>query len=418
MFFSALGNLVEYYDFYIYSFTAIYFAGRFFPNGDQTAQLLSAAAVFAGGFLMRPLGGWFFGRFADRHGRKSSLILSVIMMSVGSGMVAILPTYDSIGWVASLLLLVARLIQGLSLGGEYGATATYISEVATPGKRGFYGSFQYVTLIGGQLTALLVLIPLQLLLTDEQLREWGWRAPFAIGGVLAVIALFLRTSMRETFVADEAAVRADPAVREAGTMKALGRHWPAVVLIFTLTAGGSLSFYTFTTYMQKYLVNTAGLPAKAVSGLMTGALFLFMVLQPAFGALSDRIGRRNQLLIFGALTTACTVPLLTALGAAATIQTAFLLLMASLLMMSFYTSISGVFKAELFPAHVRALGVGVTFGVANALFGGSAEYIALLCKSIGHEVWFYWYVTVVCGVSLISAVVLRRFAPLQKFAVE
>jgi MFS family permease len=243
------GNLVEWFDFYVYAFCAIYFAASFFPAADPTAQLLNTAGVFAAGFLMRPIGGWLFGRFADRHGRKNSLLLSVTMMCCGSLMIASLPTYHSIGAWAPALLLVARLLQGLSVGGEYGTTATYMSEVALKGQRGFFSSFQYVTLIGGQLLAVLVVVVLQQFLDEQELKAWGWRIPFVIGAITAVVALFLRRTLHET---TSAATRAS---KEAGTLSELFRHHKAAFFtVLGYTAGGSLIFYTFTTYMQKYLV--------------------------------------------------------------------------------------------------------------------------------------------------------------------
>src|SRR5439155_21663238 len=184
------GNLVEWFDFYVYSFCAIYFAPAFFPSGNPTTQLLNTAGVFAAGFLMRPIGGWLFGRIADKHGRRTSMMISVLMMCGGSLMIAFLPTYAAIGAAAPALLLVARLFQGLSVGGEYGTSATYMSEVALQGRRGFYASFQYVTLIGGQLLAVLVLVVLQQLLSTEQLKDWGWRVPFMLGALAAVVALY------------------------------------------------------------------------------------------------------------------------------------------------------------------------------------------------------------------------------------
>src|SRR3954467_1987788 len=199
---SSSGNLVEWYDFYAYAFTALYFAPSFFPKGDQTTQLLQTAAVFAIGFLMRPIGGYVFGFIADKYGRKNSMMISVLMMCAGSLAIAVLPAYESIGIAAPALLLLARMLQGLSVGGEYGTSATYMSEVALPGKRGFYASFQYVTLIGGQLLASLVVLIVQLALSDTELRAWGWRIPFFIGAVFAVVALFLRASLTETSSAE------------------------------------------------------------------------------------------------------------------------------------------------------------------------------------------------------------------------
>ncbi|AYN93639.1 MFS transporter [Pseudomonas sp. LTJR-52] len=399
------GNLVEWFDFYVYSFCSIYFAHAFFPSDDPTVQLLNTAGVFAAGFLMRPIGGWIFGGVADRYGRRTSMMISVLMMCAGSLVIACLPTYDSIGFWAPLLLLMARLFQGLSVGGEYGTTATYMSEVALKGKRGFYASFQYVTLIGGQLLAVLVVVILQQVLSEDELRAWGWRIPFAVGAVAAVISLLLRRSLEETTTAESRAAK------EAGSLSALFKHHKAAFFtVLGYTAGGSLIFYTFTTYMQKYLVNTVGMHAKTASGIMTGALFLYMLMQPLFGALSDRIGRRASMLWFGALGALCTYPILLTLKTTTSPVIAFGLIILALAIVSFYTSISGLVKAEMFPPQVRALGVGLSYAVANALFGGSAEFVALNFKAMGHENLFYIYVSCMLVVAFLVSLRLPRRA--------
>ena len=392
------GNLVEWYDFYVYSFTSLYFAAAFFPAGDRTSQLLNTAGIFAAGFLVRPLGGWLFGRIADKSGRRTAMMIAVLTMCAGSLMIAVLPTYATVGAAAPVLLLVARLIQGLSVGGEYGTSATYMSEVAIAGRRGFYASFQYVTLIGGQLLAVLVLIVLQQSLSPAQLHAWGWRIPFAVGAVAALVALLLRSTLVETTSARtrEAA--------SAGTLRGLWRYRRSLFIVLGFTAGGSLVFYTYTTYMQKYLVNTAGMDARTSSRVMTAALFAFMLLQPAFGALSDRIGRRASMRCFGLFAVVTTVPLMRALAHVTSPYAAFGLVLAALTGASFYTSISGLVKAELFPIEVRALGVGLSYAVANALVGGTAEYVALWFKSAGREERFYWYVTAMSLVALAVAI--------------
>ncbi|EBC6982452.1 MFS transporter [Salmonella enterica] len=399
------GNLVEWFDFYVYSFCSLYFAHIFFPSGNTTTQLLQTAGVFAAGFLMRPIGGWLFGRIADRRGRKASMLISVCMMCMmcmGSLVIACLPGYDTIGTWAPALLLIARLFQGLSVGGEYGTSATYMSEVALEGRKGFFASFQYVTLIGGQLLALLVVVILQQVLEDAELRAWGWRIPFALGAVLAVVALWLRRQL------DETSKHETRALKEAGSLKGLWRNRKAFLMVLGFTAAGSLCFYTFTTYMQKYLVNTAGMHANVASGIMTAALCVFMLVQPLFGALSDKIGRRTSMLCFGALATLFTVPILSALQNVTSPYAAFALVMCALLIVSFYTSISGILKAEMFPAQVRALGVGLSYAVANALFGGSAEYVALSLKSVGMESSFFWYVTAMAALAFLVSLMLHR----------
>ncbi|HEY4083558.1 MAG TPA: MFS family transporter [Burkholderiaceae bacterium] len=397
------GNLVEWFDFYVYAFSSIYFAGAFFPKADQTVQLLQTAGVFAAGFLMRPVGGWLFGRIADRQGRKTAMLISVIMMCGGSLMIACLPTYASIGVYAPFLLLLARLIQGLSVGGEYGTTATYMSEVALKGRRGFFSSFQYVTLIGGQLLAVLVVVILETFLDTAELKAWGWRIPFIVGAATAVVAMQLRRQLHET------AKTENLKSENAGSMASLFKnHLPAFLVVLGFTAGGSLIFYTFTTYMQKYLVNTVHLPIKTTSYVMTCALFVYMCMQPVFGALSDRIGRRNNMLLFSGLGALFTAPILFALQGVTDPVMAFVLVVVALAIVSFYTSVGAIVKAELFPPEIRALGVGLSYAVGNAIFGGSAEYAALWLKSEGHESVFFWYVTVMMVISFLVSLTLPK----------
>jgi MHS family alpha-ketoglutarate permease-like MFS transporter len=395
----SVGNLVEWYDWYAYAAFAIYFSNSFFPDSDLTAQLLNTAGIFAVGFLMRPVGGWLFGSIADKVGRKKAMTLSVLLMSFGSLLIALTPTYDTIGVLAPILLLVARLVQGLSVGGEYGVSATYLSEMATEERRGFYSSFQYVTLIGGQLIALGIQLILQkLLLTESQLEDWGWRIPFAIGAVLSVIALYLRSSLHET----EAFKNKEDMVKDKkGTVKELFKHPQALLTVVGLTLGGTLAFYTYTTYMQKFLVNTVHLSKEQSTLISFISLFIFACLQPVFGGLSDRIGRRPLLLGFGILGTLCTVPLLTALSNSTSMWMSFLWIMIALIIVSGYTSINAVVKAELFPSEVRALGVGLPYALTVAIFGGTAEYIALWFKQLGVEHYFYWYITLCISFSLL-----------------
>ena len=390
------GNLVEWFDFYIYAFTSLYFSSAFFPGDNPTAQLMKASGVYALGFFARPLGSWIFGRLADRTGRRRSMVIAVMMMSFGSLMVACLPTYARIGVAAPVLLTVARIIQGISVGGEYGTSAAYMSEVARPGRRGFYASFQYVTLIGGQLLATVVLAVLQMGLSETELKAWGWRVPFAIGALAALVALYVRRTLVETTTA-EAREHAD-----AGTMRGLFAHPRAVLIVLGYTAAGSLLFYTYTTYMQKYLVNTAHLPAAVATNVMTASLACFMLMQPAFGALSDRIGRRASMIGFGVFGVLATVPLLGAIGSVKTPVAAFALVSLALAGVSFYSSISGIVKAEMFPVQIRGLAVGLPYAISNSLFGGTAEYVALWFKNRGAEPSFYWYVTAVAALGLIA----------------
>ncbi len=399
----SLGNLVEWYDWYVYTAFSLYFSGAFFPKENQTVQLLNTAGIFAIGFLMRPIGGWLMGTYADKKGRKAALTLSVLLMSVGSLIIAVVPGYKEIGVLAPILLVVARIVQGLSVGGEYGTSATYLSEMATKKHRGFYSSFQYVTLIMGQLLALAVLVLLQrCFLSPEQLHQWGWRIPFGIGAVLAITVMYLRRSLHESVVLDD-----NNKTSNRGTLKALAEHPKAVLTVIGLTVGGTVAFYTFTTYMQKFLVNTSGFSKDNATLISSLTLVVFMLLQPVFGLLSDKIGRKPLLIAFGILGTLTTIPIMTALSGTKDFWVAFALIMCALIIVSGYTSINAVVKAELFPANVRALGVGFPYAIAVSLFGGTAEYIALDFKENHHQEWFYWYVSICIALSLILYITMN-----------
>lgn len=408
------GNLIEWYDWYVYSAFTLYFAPVFFPKSDPTARLLDAAAVFAVGFLMRPLGAWATGVYADRRGRKAALTLSVTLMCAGSLLIAVTPGYAAIGAGAPATLLFARLLQGLSVGGEYGASAVYLSEMAGRDRRGFFSSFQYVTLIAGQLLALCVLLVLQAVLPPEALERWGWRVPFAIGGLLAILVFLLRRRIEET--RSFAAVQAEGAQAQGGEAERaprsggwilFRRHPREVLTVIALTAGGTLAFYAYGTYMQKFLVNSAGFSRETATAIMAVALFVYMLLQPVAGALSDRIGRKPLMVGFGVGGVLATVPIFTTLEQARSVPLAFALVLGALVIVTGYTAINAVVKAELFPAHIRALGVALPYAIANALFGGTAEYVALWFKSVGAEQGFYWYVTAMIGLSLIVYLRMR-----------
>ena len=396
------GNLVEWYDFYAYSALSIYFAPAFFPAGDRTAQLLSAAAIFAVGFVMRPIGAWIMGVYGDRHGRKAGLALSVALMFAGSLLIAVAPTHAQAGALAPAILVFARLLQGLSVGGEYGASATYLSEMATRRRRGFWSSFQYVTLIGGQLTALAVVLLLQAVLSEAELEAWGWRIPFAIGAVLALLVYVLRRNLAET-----ASFAAMPADRPKSGIGRLWRDHPrSFLLVAGITAGGSLAFYAYTTYMQKFLVNTTGFDRQTATAVMTAALIVYMLAQPVFGHLADRLGRKPMLLVFGIGGMLASVPAFTLIARAASPFDAFAIIVALLLILSAYTSISALVKAELFPAHIRTLGVALPYAIGNSLFGGTAEAVALWFKQAGVEAGFYWYVSAMIGIATIGILML------------
>jgi MHS family alpha-ketoglutarate permease-like MFS transporter len=397
------GNLVEWYDWYAYAVLASYLAPHFFPDG--ASKDLNAWAVFAVGFFMRPIGGWLMGVYGDRRGRKAGLTLSVTLMCIGSLMIALTPGYAAIGPLATVSLVVARLIQGLSLGGEYGASATYLSEMAGKRHRGFFSSFQYVTLISGQLTALVVLLVLQAAMPEAALKQWGWRIPFAIGGVLAVVVFWLRRRLAET----ESFAKRD-AARKSSFGALFLEHPREAAVVMLLTAGGTLAFYAYTIYPIAFLKKTAGFSDAAATQVNAAALFVFMAIQPLAGALSDRIGRKPLMVSFGVLGVLLTWPIFTALEDVRTAWQAFALMTGALVIVTGYTSINAVVKAELFPSHIRTLGVALPYALANAIFGGTAPYVALWFKEAGWERGFYWYVTAMIGISLITYLRMRDTA--------
>ncbi len=442
------GNLVEWYDWFAYAAFTLYFAPAFFPKGDQTVQLLQAAAVFFLGFVARPIGAWLMGIYADQFGRRAALSASVALMCGGALIIALTPGYKAIGLWAPAILLVARVLQGLSVGGEYGASATYMSEMAGKARRGFWSSFHYVTLIAGQLIALGVLIVLQRTVGETALKAWAWRIPFVIGAVLAVIVFWIRQGLDEsiafkrpeqretlsrtqimiagvllllTVIAGVLGVTTGPLAKAGQYLGAvflvlffaaliaplIRRHPRESLLIMGLTAGGSLTFYVYTTYMQKFLVNTAGFKKGDASEISALSLIGFMLFQPLAGWLSDVVGRKPMLILAFAGGALSIWPIMTGISQTHSVTTALALILAGAAIQSCYTSISAVVKAELFPAEIRALGVALPYALANVLFGGTAEMVALAFKHEKLESAFYLYVAGVMTLGLICSIVLK-----------
>lgn len=395
------GNLIEWFDFYVYAFFSVYFAEQFFLNTGQTGAFMQAAGVFFIGFLMRPVGGYVFGRMADRTGRRHAMVVSILMMGAGSLAMALLPTAHAVGALAPILLIIVRCIQGIAVGGEYGSVATYMSEVAERHRRGFYSSFQYVTLIGGQLLASLLAVIMTHVLGDERIADGWWRLPFVIGAFAALISLWLRRGIPET------ASPRDQMHEQSGSFTEVWRHQRSFWVVLGITSIGSLSFYVFTTYMQKYLINTAGFSRGNVAGMMTICLLLFLLMQPLAGHVSDRIGRRNSMLIYAAGMIILPLPLLQAIGQQTSALPAMLMILLAMIFLSFYTSVSGIVKAEVFPAHVRGMGVGFTYAIGNSLFGGSAEYVALFLKEHGLPDIFPLYMIAIALVGLIAILAMH-----------
>ncbi len=397
------GNVVEWFDFLSYSVFAIYFSKAFFPGDNMTVQLLNTAAVAAVGYVIRPLGSWLIGVLADRHGRRFALSAAVAMMSFGSFMIAVTPTYGTIGIAAPVVLVLARMLQGFSMGGEAGTSATYLAEMAPIGRRGFFVGFVQVTVVAGQLLALLLLLLLQyVLLTPAQLDAWGWRIPFVVGALLALFALFLRRGIAET----EAFVQTRGRAPRENLLSVLWRWRRQVLLSIGISIGGTVSFYTFTIYLQKYMVNTSGFSRDRATLIATVGLLIYMVFQPLFGLLSDRVGRKPVMLVFGIGGTLLTTPIMQALGATHDAGTALLLNLAGLFVLSGFSSIHWLVKSELFPVEIRALGVGLPFAIVSSIMGGTTEWMALHMKAAGQESWFFYYASACAAISLVTYVIM------------
>jgi len=396
------GNLVEWYDVYVYTVFATYFEAQFFDKDDANSTLY-IYAIFAVTFIMRPVGAWFFGRFADRRGRKAALMLSITVMSSCSFLVAIMPTRETIGYWAAVILILARLVQGFATGGEYGTSATYMSEAATVHRRGFLSSFQYVTLIGGHVLAQVTLLIALSVLGDEVLSDWGWRIGFFIGGIAALVVLWIRRSMDESLSESHLKAIHDGKDQNAGSMKALfTTHWRSLLLVFLITAGGTVAFYTYSINAPAIVKSTFGTDrALTATWINLLGLIFLMLLQPVGGIISDRVGRKPLLLFFGVGGVIYTYVLLTFLPKTTSPIMAFALTAVGYVILTGYTSVNAIVKAELFPADFRALGVGLGYALANSAFGGTAPLLFQAAKSADHANWFIFYVTVVISVSLL-----------------
>jgi len=397
----SLGNLVEWYDVYVYTVFASYFEGQFFDESEKNSTVY-VYAIFAITFVMRPVGSWFFGRYADRRGRRAALTVSVSLMAACSAIIALVPSQAVIGAGAPIILILARLLQGFATGGEYGTSATYMSEAATRERRGFFSSFQYVTLVGGHVLAQLTLLILESVLDEKQLHSFGWRIAFAIGGVAAVVVFWLRRTMDESLSEDVIeSVRAGED-QAAGSMRELfTRYWKPLLMCFLITLGGTVAFYTYSVNAPA-IVKTAfkGHAMTATWINLIGLIFL-MCLQPVGGLLSDKIGRKPLLVFFGVGGLFYTYILITYLPHLRSPLASFFLVAGSYVILTGYTSINALVKSELFPAHVRALGVGIGYALANSIFGGTAPLIYQAMKANGHVPLFIAYVTVCIAVSLV-----------------
>ncbi|MHB9757620.1 MFS transporter [Streptomyces sp. BYX5S] len=393
---ASVGNAVEWYDWYAYTFLATYIADQVFPKGadNSLVPLLATFAVFAVGFFMRPVGGLVMGAVADRRGRRAALTVTILLMGGSSLLVGLTPTYASVGVLAPVVLVVARLLQGLSVGGEFAASTTFLVESAGPRRRGLFSSFQYVSTSIGQLIASGVAALLVATLSEGQMDGWGWRVPFLAGAVLSLVGFWIRQGAQETRGAGH---------ERPGLFDALRQYPRQSLLICGITAGGTLAYYTWTSYLPTYAELNTGIDKSQALTVGTISLAFFALLQPVGGLVSDRFGRKPLLLFFGLGFALLSVPLLHFLTG--TFWSLLFVQCAGMVLLTGFTSISAAVNAEVFPARVRAAGIGFPYSLTVALFGGTAPYMGTLFKDLGHSGLFPWYVALLC---LVSSVVYLR----------
>ncbi|MFC4901964.1 MFS transporter [Kocuria oceani] len=406
------GNTLEWYDWTIYSIFAPYFAVQFFQPDNPASALLATLAVFAVGFVTRPLGGILFGAYADRAGRRKALTVAMMLTALGSLVIAIAPTYASVGLLASVILLVARLLQGLAHGGEMGTSVTYLVERAPHGRRALFGSTSWVSVVLGTMLATITGLILTSTLSQAQVGEWGWRIAFGIGGTLGLYALYLRRRLTETDAFEEASQQT-PTQRSdehnaapAGPKRGLLHHWRAMLIVFGLSAGGSVMFYTWLIYMPTYAQIQHGQdPSSALTAsLIAQAFFLGAVL--GAGWLGDRIGRKPLVIAFGVAFIVLTIPIYNLVDGS--FGRLLLAMLASLTALALLFGVNGAVWAEVFPTKVRAAGVAGPLSFATAIFGGTAPYINAALGQAGHQDWFLYYLIGVAGITLVTGILMRE----------
>ena len=388
---ASIGNAIEWYDWTVYATFAVYFSTKFFPKEDPSLALIQTTATYAVAFFFRPVGGWMLGRFADVRGRKSAMILTILLMAGGSMVIGILPTYDQVGWAAPILLLLARIAQGLSLGGEVSNASAYLAEIAPEGRRGRYSAFFYISTGSALLLASLFGVLLSTTLTDGQLRSFGWRIPFIIGGLLALVGLYLRRSLAETHHFEAHKAKAKTVHRPLLTT--LTHHPKAVAQLVGITLLSTLTYYTFFSALTPYAVASKGIAGPKVFMALSVGTALFIGLQYPFGALSDRFGRRPQLLVWSAGLALAIIPLSRLITTDAGLPQLLVVFCAGLGLYALMASIAPAIMSELFPTELRGTGIGAWYNVTVATFGGTAPLVIATLARWGRPDWYFAYVT-------------------------
>lgn len=399
------GNVLEWYDWNIYTIFAPYFAAKFFIDDDPASALLSTLAVFAIGFIARPVGGFVFGRYADKAGRKQALFVAMVLTASGSIVVGLAPTAISVGIWAAVILVAARLLQGLAHGGEMGTSMTYLVERAPHGKRAIFGSTSWVSVVMGTMLATIVGLLINLMLSESTIDSWGWRIPFLIGGVLGLYALWLRKNIVET-AEEKPAHHGQTHSSQANEVTGIFAHWRGLLLIFVTSAGGSLMFYNWLLYLPTHAqVKYEQSPGSTLTAsLLAQVIFLIMIL--GFGALGDRVGRKPLIIGFSIGFIVLTIPFYSLLNGS--FVTLVIAMVVSLTFLAMLFGINGAFWAESLPTKYRATGVATTLSAATAIFGGTAPYVNQWLSNADKDFWFQIYLMVVAGSTLIAGILAKE----------
>ena len=385
---ASIGNAIEWYDWTIYATFSIYFATQIFPAGNEALALLSTFATYALAFFFRPLGGYLLGRFADLRGRRTAMFVTILLMAGGSLVIAILPTFGMVGWLAPILLVLARIAQGMSLGGEVSNASAYLGEVAPPAMRGRYSSFFYISTGTAVLLASLLGALLTGVLDHGQLASWGWRIPFLVGGLLGFFGMWLRRTIPETEQFEENKRKAQELKNPLLTT--LREHPKAVAQLVGFTLLSTLCYYTFFSALTPFAVKSRGADAGEVFLALSIATALFVLLQYPMGLLSDRIGRKPQLLVWSAATAVLIVPLSSLIGPG--FGNLLVVFGVGLALYTAMTSIAPAIMSELFPTELRGLGIGAWYNLTVAVFGGTAPLVIQALSEAGASQAFFWYV--------------------------
>lgn len=402
-----VGNALEWYDWTAYSIFAAYFAGQFFLATNPLTALLGTLAVFAAGFLMRPLGGLFFGWFADRHGRRRAMTISMLITAGGSLLIGISPTYELIGPAAAAFLLAGRLLQGLGHGGEVVSSFTYVTEMAPAEKRGVWASSVFVFVTIGVLAATLLGAGLTSAVGPDAVGEWAWRVPFVLGGLLGIYALYLRRSLDETpmFKRQREERAAVAAPRGGGMWTQIWKHRNACLRILILSAGGGLMYYVWAIMAPAFAMGPLGMDPGPVMWVSTGAnLFLILCLL-FWGRVSDRFGRKLNWIVFGIGSVVLIIPLSLVLTGGNEVWRLAVYMGVGMILVAAPTAIMPAYFPEQFPTHVRAVGMGVPYSLGLAVTGGTAPYLQAWLYSLGQPRIFDFYLIAVCTIVLIIALI-------------